>query len=126
MKALKGECLSININKFLAVLLLLVYLFNLLFYTALCCYCLHINSPFFVDCIKYIFTYFCLFVDHVNKANIFVFWSFCSSFEEQFFHFLNNVIQDLLQNFLSSLIDRLCGLPASLNFSFSNTIIKAG
>ena len=54
--------ISINVNKSLAVLLLLVYFFISLF-------------------ILLLLLYFCLFVDHVNEFTVFVFGAFVYYFK---------------------------------------------
>ena len=58
---------SINVNKSLAVFLLLVYSFYPLFYTAI------LSSAYFIPTLS---LYFCLFRDHVNKPITLVFWPF--------------------------------------------------
>ena len=69
LNTLEAECfclheISINVNKLLAVLLLLLYVYI--------CFLL-LNLPFFI---LMLLLYFSLFIDHVNKFIIFVFGAF--------------------------------------------------
>ena len=69
--------ISIKVNKLLALLLLHVFIrfFILHFVVG----CLLVNSLLFFQ--PLLLLYFCLFINHVNKPNIFVFWAFVYYFK---------------------------------------------
>ena len=87
INTLRGECLClreiyINVNKLLAVLLLLVY--PLFFYCTLL-----LPAKFFIPFfILMLLPYFCLFVVHVNKTIILVFEAFVYHFKNTIFIFV--------------------------------------
>ena len=75
---------SINVNKLLAALFLPVCLFIRYFILHFVVVCLLLSSFF----ILMWFLYFCSFVDHINKSNIFVFGAFVYNYKNTISNFV--------------------------------------